>query len=91
MTHLREWQRYQIAAKLEAGCTKKEIAESPQRNLFNHAGIAKAHGSALEIFRVRDHFQDRVVHAQVQVQVPVRVHARVPSGEKLRLQFKRYV
>ena len=27
MTHLREWQRYQIAAKLEAGCTKKEIAE----------------------------------------------------------------
>ena len=27
MTHLREWQRYQIAAKLEAGCSKKEIAE----------------------------------------------------------------
>ena len=27
MRHLREWQRYQIAAKLEAGCTKKEIAE----------------------------------------------------------------
>ena len=27
MTHLREWQRYQIAAKLESGCTKKEIAE----------------------------------------------------------------
>ncbi len=26
MTHLREWQRYQIAAKLEAGCTKKERA-----------------------------------------------------------------
>ena len=26
MTHLREWQRYQIASKLEAGCTKKEIA-----------------------------------------------------------------
>ena len=23
----KEWQRYQIAAKLEAGCTKKEIAE----------------------------------------------------------------
>ena len=27
MRHLKEWQRYQIAAKLEAGCTKKEIAE----------------------------------------------------------------
>ncbi|MCQ2067828.1 MAG: helix-turn-helix domain-containing protein [Bacteroidaceae bacterium] len=27
MTHLKEWQRYQIAAKLEAGCSKKEIAE----------------------------------------------------------------
>ncbi|MDO4824226.1 MAG: IS30 family transposase [Bacteroidales bacterium] len=26
MMHLREWPRYQIAAKLEAGCTKKEIA-----------------------------------------------------------------
>ena len=31
MTHLKEWQRYQIAAKLEAGCSKKEI----QRNGYS--------------------------------------------------------